>query len=124
MNIDNSTAVLARRTRVCRTSRVALLAGAIALAANTFGHVAIANAEFNMKTYNTCMHQPHVEDSEETYHAACCLLAHGTWNQNTHVCTAAMDGNGVIQNIPLGPSLQPSSPTNALGTTASTKPET
>ncbi|KAA0084483.1 hypothetical protein CIW52_10755 [Mycolicibacterium sp. P9-64] len=119
MNIDNSTTVIARPAGVRRISRAALLAGAIALAASAFGHTAIASAEFNIKTYNNCIHKPHVEDSEETYHAACCLLAHGTWNQNTHVCTMAMDGNGVIQDIPLGPklgsTLQPIPPTNALG---------
>ncbi|BBZ74183.1 hypothetical protein [Mycobacterium paraseoulense] len=105
MNIGNSTMVIARPTGVRRISRAALLAGAIALAANAFGHIAIASAEFNWNTYNNCMHQPHAEDSEETYHAACCLWAHGTWNQNTHVCTAAMDRNGVTPDIPVGPKL-------------------
>ncbi|BBY00734.1 hypothetical protein [Mycobacterium seoulense] len=110
MSIGNSTMVIARPAGVRRISCAALLAGAIALAANAFGHIAIASAEFNMTTYNNCMHQPHVEDSEETYHAACCLWAHGTWNQNTHVCTAAMDSKGGIQDLPLGPKLGPSLP--------------
>lgn len=110
MGIGNSAMVVARPAGARMISRAALFAGAIALAANAFGHSAIASAEFNMKTYNNCMHQPHVEDSEETYHVACCLLAHGTWNQNTHVCTAAMGSAGGIGDLPLGPKLGPSLP--------------
>ncbi|HEY7052756.1 MAG TPA: hypothetical protein VH496_11590 [Mycobacterium sp.] len=49
------------------------------------------------------MAQPHVEDSEETYHAACCLWAHGTWNANTHVCTMMLTGTGTVLNTPLEP---------------------
>jgi hypothetical protein len=103
------------------STRVGLLVAAIALGASAFGHTAIANAEFNVETYDDCMRQPHVEDSEETYHAACCLLAHGTWDQNTHKC-AAIDSDRItqnIQNIPLQPKLgstpQPIPPTNGLG---------
>ena len=86
------------------TATAALFAGVIALGASAFAHPAIANAEFKWDTYKNCMAQPHVEDSEQTYHAACCLLAHGTWNANTHVCTEMLT-NGSVQNIPLGPKL-------------------
>lgn len=104
MSFENSTAIAARPSGARRFVHAALLAGVIGLGASVFGHTAIANAEFKWNTYKNCMAQPHVEDSEETYHAACCLLAHGTWNANTHVCTEMMT-DGSVQDTPLGPKL-------------------
>ena len=87
-----------------RLAYAALLSGVLALGVGAVGHTAIASAEFDVETYDNCMGNPHVEDSEETYHAACCLLAHGTWDQNTHKC-AAIDSDRNIQGIPFGPKL-------------------
>ncbi len=121
-SIHNPTPSTAPTAVTRRLARAALLAGAIALGTCAFGHTAIASAEFDVETYDNCLLQPHVEDSEETYHAACCLLAHGTWDQNTHKC-AAIDSDLTIQNVPLGPKLGPSRQltpsTNTLGAAVS-----
>ena len=116
--IHTQTTFTTQTTAMRRVVSAALLVGAIAIGASAFGQMAIAEAEFDVETYDNCMLQPHVEDSEETYHAACCLLAHGTWDQNTHKC-AAIESDMNIQGIPLGPKLgaprQSVPPTNTVG---------
>src|SRR6185312_7634877 len=81
MDIYNSTANVAR---------AALLAGAIALGVSTFGHPAIASAEWDIEKYDNCMAQPHVEDPHHPYHADCCVASGGITDGEGH-CRAPVD---------------------------------
>ncbi|HZQ30436.1 MAG TPA: hypothetical protein VFB19_01720 [Mycobacterium sp.] len=119
MSIDNSTAIVARSAGVRRLARAALLAGMIALGANTLGHSGIASAEWDIEAYDNCMAQPHIEDPHHPYHAVCCVSSGGIVDGEGR-CRAPVDLTA--PSTPLGPKLnlgQPSwqtgPPTNTLG---------
>lgn len=98
MDIHNSTANVAR---------AALLAGAIVLGVSTFGHPAIASAEWDIEKYDNCMAQPHVEDPHHPYHADCCVASGGITDGEGH-CRAPVDLTA--PETPLGPKLNPGQP--------------
>ena len=116
-SIHTPTTPDARTAAVRRFAHAAMLAGAIALGAGTFGHTAIAGAEWDIETYDKCMGTVHKPD--ESYNIYCCLDSGGKWDDNSKTCRAPVDRSQILQNIPLGPKLgttqQSVPPMNTLG---------
>lgn len=93
-----------------RLAHAALLAGLLALGFGVSGQLGTASADWDIETFDNCMHQ---KDADE---GVCCVLSNGVWGANGH-CQATPAR--ILQQIPLGPKLGPSQPlvpaTNTVG---------
>jgi hypothetical protein len=79
-----------------RLAHAALLAGVLALGFGVSGHLGTASADWDIETFDNCMHQ---KDADE---GVCCVLSDGVWGANGH-CQATPAR--ILQHIPLGPKL-------------------
>jgi hypothetical protein len=117
MNATNTlTTFAARPAGMRRFARAALLAATLAIGASTFGHTAIASAEWDIEKYDNCMQRYGDE-------AMCCFLSEGVTGADGHCRAPAGRILQQLPQVPLGPRLgsaqPPVLPTTTLGTPVS-----